>query len=114
VDGSDAFNHPGDLLSPVAALTREVHELFGLGEYLAMSACPHDRDTATTTKFEQSLGAKDAQRTQDRVLVDANYGGEVARRRQAIPGASFPIGDRPGVSAPLPVDEDRRVRFDRS
>jgi hypothetical protein len=94
-EASDAFNHPGNLLAPVAALTREVDERCGLGKYLALGLCASDRDSATTTKFEQSLGAKDAERPQDRVLVDANYGGEVARRRQAIPGASLPIGDRP-------------------
>jgi hypothetical protein len=72
----------------------KVHKLLGQGKNLATSLSTRNRDSATAAKVEQPLVSEDAERTQDRVLVDAKDCRQIARRGQAISGAGFPVGDR--------------------
>jgi glucose/arabinose dehydrogenase len=53
------------------------------------------RDATPAPELEQSLVAEQAQRTQHGVRVDAEDGGEILRRREALSRLRLSLGDRP-------------------
>src|SRR6266511_438470 len=102
-----------ELVDAVALRPRESHELLGSCDDRAALRRPGDGDAATAPELEQPLVAKLAQRPQHGVRVDAEHGGEVARRREPLPRLRLALGDRAAdLRRPLLVQIRRLCAID--
>jgi hypothetical protein len=72
----------------------ELDELSGLGDDGAALGRPGDVDPPAATELQQTLIAEHPERSQDRVGVDLEDGGEIACRRQPFSGGRLTLGDR--------------------
>src|SRR4051794_31957810 len=80
----DALDDPDELVDPVALLPREANQLPGALGHGAPLRRRRDRDPASAAELEQALVAELPERAEDRVRIDAEHRGEVARRRDAL------------------------------
>jgi photosystem II stability/assembly factor-like uncharacterized protein len=94
-------------------LPREVDEFVRPGGDGALFRTAGHGDAATAAELQQPFVAEDAQRPQDCVRVDAENGGEIARRRQPLAGLRLTLRDRPAeLSGNLLVEVGRLVPID--
>ena len=78
------FDDLEELVKAVALAAGEVDELLRSLDNGATFGCPCNRDATPAPELEQSFVAEQPQRTQHGVAVDAEDGGEVLRRREAL------------------------------
>lgn len=98
------------LVSSVALVPSELHELFRSGEHKTLSTgATGDGDAASTLELEQSLLAKNPQCAKHRVGVDTEHRSEIACRWQLLAGERFAVCNRAADVAGHLVVEERRV-----
>src|SRR5262249_42699491 len=83
-----------ELVRPVALETGEVDQLLGAADDGASFGCAGDGDAAAAAELEQALVAKQAERPEDGVRVDAEDGGEILGGRGARARLRLAFGDR--------------------
>ena len=88
------LDDPDQLVEPVAVAAGEADEVAGLLDDLAALRRARDGDAAAAAELEQALVAQRPERAEDGVRVDAEHGGEVPRRRQALSGLRLAVPDR--------------------
>ena len=91
---AEVFDHPRQLVRPVAVEAAEANELARALDHEAAPGRAGHGDAAATAELEQALVAQLPERTKDRVLVDAENGGEIASGRKPLAGARLAVCDR--------------------
>lgn len=90
----DVLDYPDELIEPISMSSREADKRSRLRDDSATLGCACDGDAAAPPKLEQAFLAKLPQRSQDRIRVDAEYGGEVLGRRKPLTRFRFAMRDR--------------------
>ena len=89
----EAFDHGDHLLTLIAQVASETHELANLLYERRLLNCSRDSDSSTTSEIKQSLVAKDMESPDDRVLIDAEDLTQVDGWWQSLPRANFAFGN---------------------
>jgi len=84
----------GELVRPIAVLACELDELSRACDDRASLRSAGDGDAAASPEFEQPLVSEHSQRSEHGVRVDAEYGGEVFCRGEALSGLRLAVCDR--------------------
>src|SRR4051812_41651937 len=91
---ADSRDELDQFVESVAVLASYLHELARSLDDDAVGLGGRDGHAATASEIQQPLVAQCSQRSQDRVPVDAEDRGEIARRRQSVPRPGFAVGYR--------------------
>jgi hypothetical protein len=87
----DALDDLDQLVYAVTLAACEVDQLSGTLEHGSPLGRPCNRDATPAPELEQALVAKEPQRTQHRVRIDAEYGGEILGRGKGAVLSAFLI-----------------------
>ena len=88
---SDLLDNLDELVQAVAVLAPELDELPCLHHDDPALGCSRNRDASTATELEKSFLPKELQGTQQGVLVHAEDGGKILRRRQTLAGLGLTV-----------------------
>src|SRR5581483_7007492 len=93
-DGSaEVFDHLDQFGAAVAVPAGEGDEVASASGDGAAVGCTRDRDASAAPELKQPLVSEGAQRPQDCVGVDADHGGQIPCRWQALAWAGLAVGD---------------------
>lgn len=88
------IDHRGDLLASQSLRAGEGNQFVDLRPEGTAVDGPHDADASTSRELHQTLIAQDVQSLDDRVLVHAQFRGEVNNGRKAFTRVNLALRDR--------------------
>lgn len=109
VASRQSLDQAEQLVTPVALRPRVVDELPSAGDDGALLRRAGDRGATPAAELEETLVAKNPERPQHGVAVDAENGGEIEGRRKALARLRLPRCDRPAELGGHLVVQARRV-----
>src|SRR5262245_25917266 len=89
----DVFEDLDELVQAVTVLATELDELACLHHDDTALGCSRNRDASTATEVEKAFLPKELQGSQQVVLVDAEDGGKILGRWQALTGLGLTVGN---------------------
>jgi hypothetical protein len=99
VDDDDESNealvdHGCDLVASQALHPSQSNQLINLRQEGSTVNTPNHANAPASSEFDETFISKDVQGLDDRVLVDAEFRGEVHDGREAFTGTDLAVGDR--------------------